>query len=309
MRNHTHRVSVLLALLAGLVLATACTAQAPPAPGGSAPASASPSAALVTPDLIVEKIGCSNPRQESSVIGVSVACNIGETYFGIFDFKTETEATIADMISYQGGGYARFDKFLIMTSDAVVGKEAFAKLGVEGTFQATPEEPVPSEEPTGPIVAKGDWAAVDSYSGAEYTFSIGKTATGKAAKLINEMDGLRELVHGKPVYYLVVNIDNTNGKDTASINGATIVDVDGNQIESVTPESLIEEWQGGYTSDGEYTNGEEAYDWGSELYNKVIDLSYKPKSKGFGILIFKKAAPKEVLAIYLNDTNQAYKVE
>ncbi len=308
MHNRTHRASALLTILAGMVLIAGCTAQPATSAGVGAQPSASPSPAPVTAESVVEKIGCSNARQESSVLGASIACNIGETYFGIFDFKSETEITIADMITYQGGGYARYENFLIMTSDAVAGKEAFTKLDVEGTFQEMPEEPSDPPTPEGPIEAKGKWLVVGS-EGAEFTFTIsgGEIIKGKAARYVERLAGYREDAGiKKPLYFLVVEVDNTNGTETASANSMVLVDANGDQIESLSPDDVISDAQdaGGGADDSDW------YNRGIQLMTDWGHLYYRPKAKGFGILIFEKKAPAELLAIYLNnERHSATKVE
>ncbi|GAB3762883.1 DUF4352 domain-containing protein [Microlunatus parietis] len=103
---------------------------------------------LTTKEGIANAIECTNQRQEASVLGVVLACEVDEAQFGIVDWSQELEQAYTGMTSFAGGAYARVGNFLVSSNNLLAAKKAFETLGVKGVYGTKDNNGSESTQPT-----------------------------------------------------------------------------------------------------------------------------------------------------------------
>ena len=108
-----------------------------------------------------------------------------------------------------------------------------------GVRDATPE-PTPTG-PTSPTPSGNglhqDWHFVTD-EGARGTFTV----PSKTNKLAERIEAERAAAKGKRLYYVLIDLDNTNGSKRVRLDTIEFVDQDGHRIKSLDEQDVIERW-------------------------------------------------------------------
>ncbi len=104
--------------------------------------------------------------------------------------------------------------------------------------------PTPEPTPTGPTSPSPsgnglhqDWHFVTD-EGARGKFTV----PSKTNKLAERIEAERAAAKGKRLYYVLIDLDNTNGSKRVRLNTIEIVDQDGHRIKSLDEQDVIERW-------------------------------------------------------------------
>jgi hypothetical protein len=106
---------------------------------------------------------------------------------------------------------------------------------------ATPTSAPSATGPTRPTPTGNglhqDWHFVTE-AGARGTFTVPSKRNGLAQRIETE----RSAVKGKRLYYVVIEVDNTEGSKRVELDTIEFVDRDGRRIESLDEQDVIERW-------------------------------------------------------------------
>jgi len=117
---------------------------------------------------------------------------------------------------------------------------------------STPPAPVTAEAtptPTATTLPAGKFK-LTTMSGAEVTFTLPTPATHPAVK---GLEALRVKAGGKPVSYLVAEVDNRKGSERVNMYQVDAFSEDGAQFQFSDAATLTNLWSPSYGADGSYT--------------------------------------------------------
>lgn len=164
-----------------------------------------------------------------------------------------------------------------------------------------------SEDPRADDGQSEAWPELDDaeeqgyYSQGQY---LGMNATGTGfimdipAEGPEDIEAFREQVGGDEIGYIKVEIDNTDGTETAGVTGAVLVDTDGEEYFYEPAFSVIGDWQ----DDVEDLSTDE-YNASVDLYNEYLNDEARPTAKKTAWLLG-PAVPEQMSYIELNSPDQ-----
>lgn len=151
------------------------------------------------------------------------------------------------------------------------------------------------------------WPEIDDaeengyYSQGQY---LGMNATGTGfimdvpAVGPEDIEAFREKVGGDEIGYIKVEIDNTDGTETAGVTGAVLVDTDGQEYFYEPAFSVIGDWQ----DDVEDLSTDE-YNASVDLYNAYLNDEARPTAKKTAWLLG-PVVPEKMTYLELNSPEQ-----
>lgn len=143
--------------------------------------------------------------------------------------------------------------------------------GPDGTGQPEATTPATSATPTATTLPAGKFE-LSTRTGAKIKFTLPTPATDPA---LAKLEAYRKKVGGKPVLYVVADVDNRQGTEGAGIYQLDAFDKDGKKYTFSTVTNAIDLWQPTYGEDYVYRlpNGKALDEaTGSSLNNEGIDL-------------------------------------